>query len=258
MEESEIITKELLRSCSCDRKLYMKLYNKMNREILSEKHKKYMIEYKEKNKDLIKAKQKIRNFENRDYMKKWRETNNYNQKLVEKRRLENPPKVLTEQDLIDREVLRKKKKSEYQRKYRNTNGRDITLSRRRKEKKERRLTDSVFALQERVRARISNAFVRIDSPKPKATEQILGCTFDEFKKYLESKFESWMSWDNAGKYNGELNYGWDLDHIIPMCSAKTEEDVLRLNHYSNFQPLCSYINRHVKRDKIEEYAAPTV
>jgi hypothetical protein len=60
-----------------------------------------------------------------------------------------------------------------------------------------------------------------------------------------------MNWENYGKYNGELNYGWDIDHIIPISFAKTEEDVLRLNHYSNLQPLCSYINRFIKRDKYD-------
>lgn len=34
------------------------------------------------------------------------------------------------------------------------------------------------------------------------------------------------------------NYGeWHLDHIIPISSAKTEEEVIKLNHYTNFQPL---------------------
>ena len=59
-----------------------------------------------------------------------------------------------------------------------------------------------------------------------------------------------MTWENWGKYNGELNYGWDIDHIIPLSSAKTEDDIIRLNHYTNLQPLCSYTNRHIKRDKI--------
>jgi hypothetical protein len=58
-----------------------------------------------------------------------------------------------------------------------------------------------------------------------------------------------MSWDNYGKYNGELNYGWDIDHIIPQSSALNEEDVIKLNHYTNLQPLCSKVNRHIKRDK---------
>jgi hypothetical protein len=67
-------------------------------------------------------------------------------------------------------------------------------------------------------------------------------------EYIESKFESWMNWDNRGKFNGELNYGWDLDHIVPISSAVTEEDIIKLNHYTNFQPLCSYINRVIKKN----------
>lgn len=85
--------------------------------------------------------------------------------------------------------------------------------------------------------------------KNSKTEDILGCSFEEFKSYLESKFEDWMSWENRGLFNGELNYGWDIDHIIPLNSAETEEDIIILNHYTNLQPLCSYTNRHIKMYK---------
>jgi hypothetical protein len=30
---------------------------------------------------------------------------------------------------------------------------------------------------------------------------------------------------------------WQIDHIIPLLTAKTEEDVIRLSHYTNLQPL---------------------
>ena len=59
-----------------------------------------------------------------------------------------------------------------------------------------------------------------------------------------------MNWGNKGLYNGKLNYGWDIDHRIPLSLAKTEEDVIRLNHYTNLQPLCSKINRDIKRNSI--------
>ena len=78
----------------------------------------------------------------------------------------------------------------------------------------------------------------------------MGISIDEFKLYLESKFEPWMTWENYGKYNGDLNYGWDIDHKEPISNAKNEEELILLNYYDNFQPLCSYINRYVKRNNI--------
>ena len=62
-----------------------------------------------------------------------------------------------------------------------------------------------------------------------------------------------MNWNNYGNWNGypkEINTAWDIDHIVPMSTAKTEKDVLKLNHYTNFQPLCSYTNRHIKSGNI--------
>jgi len=82
------------------------------------------------------------------------------------------------------------------------------------------------------------------------TEDIIGCSYNEFKIYIESKFEPWMTWENHGKYNGELNYGWDIDHIIPLASITNEEEYNLVNHFSNLQPLCSKVNRDIKRDII--------
>ena len=59
-----------------------------------------------------------------------------------------------------------------------------------------------------------------------------------------------MNWDNKGLYNGEYNFGWDIDHIVPLSTASELEDVIRLNHYTNLQPLCSKINREIKKDKL--------
>lgn len=106
-------------------------------------------------------------------------------------------------------------------------------------------TDPVFKLKETVKKRFSGAIVN----KDKRTEKILGCTIEEFKSHIESQFENWMNWDNYGKYNGEERHGWVLDHVIPISSAKTEEELYKLNHWSNFQPLCRVKNSK-KRDKI--------
>ena len=39
-------------------------------------------------------------------------------------------------------------------------------------------------------------------------------------------------------------------HITPLSSVDNENDIIRLNHYTNLQPLCSKINRDIKKDKI--------
>ena len=34
------------------------------------------------------------------------------------------------------------------------------------------------------------------------------------------------------------NHGeWHIDHIIPLATANTYEEVIKLNHYTNLQPL---------------------
>ena len=59
-----------------------------------------------------------------------------------------------------------------------------------------------------------------------------------------------MTYDNYGIYEKDkYNVGWDIDHIIPICSATSEEEVIKLNHYTNLQPLCSKVNRDIKKDK---------
>lgn len=115
----------------------------------------------------------------------------------------------------------------------------------------KRRTDEVFRLKGNIRSLIRMSLKRSGVNKNTKTVKILECSFDELKNHLESNFEPWMNWDNYGLYNGTPNFGWDIDHIIPNSSAKCEQDVLKLNHYSNLQPLCSYINRDVKRDNIQ-------
>lgn len=71
---------------------------------------------------------------------------------------------------------------------------------------------------------------------------MIGCTIEKFKAHLEEKFEEWMHWNNYGIYTGVPKVNWQIDHIIPLASAKSIEDIVRLNHYTNLQPLDSYIN----------------
>ena len=60
-----------------------------------------------------------------------------------------------------------------------------------------------------------------------------------------------MNWDNYGNCEENIyKCSWHLDHIVPISKAKTEEDIYLLNHWSNFQPLCSVENNN-KRGKLK-------
>src|SRR5215469_7671684 len=70
------------------------------------------------------------------------------------------------------------------------------------------------------------------------TEEILGCSFKEFKKIMGPKLRNGMTWNNYGKI-------WEWDHIIPCYSFDwTDPRSERLcHHYSNLQPMLKSANR---------------
>lgn len=117
--------------------------------------------------------------------------------------------------------------------------------------KSKRDNDPLYRFSNNVRTAIWSSIKKSGYKKESNTYNILGCSYEDFVIHIERQFESWMTWDNYGKYNGELNYGWDIDHIIPVSSAKTKEEIMNINHYKNLQPLCSKINRDIKKDKLE-------
>lgn len=98
-----------------------------------------------------------------------------------------------------------------------------------KKYKEKLSNDELFACREKVRNVIKQSISKMNWKKKSKTESILGCDYNFFKLYIESKFIDGMNWYNRDE--------WHLDHIIPISSAKNEEDVYTLNHYTNFQPL---------------------
>ena len=217
-------------------------YRENNREKVRESQRKYRENnpdvdkiYYKNNKLSIDAKNKQYYEENKDAVLQY--TKNYYEENKDK--IKEVTKIYYEKN--------KDKICAYVKEYRKKNKEKVAEQRREYEAKSRK-TNPLFKLKENVKTNIRNSFNRNGYTKKSKTNDILGCTFEEFKTHMESQFESWMNWDNRGLYNGELNYGWDIDHIIPLATAKTEEDIIRLNHYTNLQPLCSYINRVVKKD----------
>ncbi len=115
--------------------------------------------------------------------------------------------------------------------------------------KNKKREDIVFKLKANLRTYIANIFKRNGYTKNSKLTEILGCSYDIYCNHIESQWELWMNWDNYGKYNGTEEYGWDIDHIKPLSLGKTCDETLKLFHYTNTKPLCSKINRNVKRDK---------
>lgn len=129
--------------------------------------------------------------------------------------------------------LHREELMQYSRNYRITHNEEIKEKRYKKyhEKMEK---DSLYKIKILLRSSINNYLKNKGIKKSIKTEEILGCTLEEFKKYIEKQFQEGMSWENKG--------AWHLDHIIPMASAKSEKEAIKLCHYSNFQPLWAIDN----------------
>lgn len=145
----------------------------------------------------------------------------------------------------------KEKIKEYDKKYRENNNEKINEKNRIWRNKVSK--DPYYIIKNNTSKMISKVIKRNGYSKKSKTNEILGCSYEEFKEHIESKWEYWMSWDNYGNPKDgilEENKTWDIDHIVPISSAETEDDIIKLNHFTNLQPLCSYVNRIIKKDII--------
>ena len=106
----------------------------------------------------------------------------------------------------------------------------------RKWMKKRVESDIIFRIHKTLRCRMNHYF---RGQKPRRTRDLVGTDFEFIKKYIENQFTKGMTWDNYGK--------WHVDHIIPISSAKTLEEIIPLWHYTNLQPL--WAKENLKKGK---------
>lgn len=92
-------------------------------------------------------------------------------------------------------------------------------NRKRRYIKDKLLNDPLFKLKHNVRVLIRYS---LKNSKKSKTSEILGCSYDYFKNYIESRFRDGMSWENHGQ---------------------SIEEIYELNHYTNFQPLWETENK---------------
>jgi len=93
---------------------------------------------------------------------------------------------------------------------------------------------------ERAKRNLRNRLKELLVNKETSYDGSVGCTRKELASYLESKFQSGMSWDNYGK--GDKF--WVIDHIKPLAlfDLTDREQRHAANHYTNLQPLWSLHN----------------
>ena len=171
---------------------------------------------------------------NKEYNKKNKEKNNKynkeyykNNKEKEKKRLALYRKENKDKILLYRKK-NKRKKLKYLKKY----------------LKERREIDPIFKLRGCISSNIYRVLKAQGYTKNTKTYNILKCDYDFF-----------MNWLNGLASNGHT-YGigeLHLDHVIPISLAETEDELLLLNHYSNFQLLTADENLA----KSNRYVNPT-
>lgn len=253
---------------------YARQYHKKNIEIIKEKSKKFREEnsekikkakklYYEKNKEKISEKGKVDYRKNADYIKERQQK--YNEKNKEK--ILNRQKDYYEQNKDERikkqreyyqenkeqkknydKTYREKNKGklqEYMRKWNQENKETIYQKRkvyneenaemlrtwRRENKKKRKANDPIYKFSEQIRTLINNSFRKKGYTKGTKTYKILGCDFEIFYKYLLETYKRnyGIEWDGIEKVH--------IDHIIPLATVNTEEEITKLCHYTNLQLL---------------------
>lgn len=152
-------------------------------------------------------------------------------KAASKQRSKNPEKYL-----LENKQWRKKNKDKHRENARNYYQKNKIHANevKRKRRMDRRNSDPFYAFNQAVRSLVSRAFKNKNYEKTSQTHVIIGCGWDTLAQHIESKFSDGMNWANRGE--------WHIDHIIPLASAKTADDVFRLNHYTNLQPLWALDN----------------
>lgn len=150
-----------------------------------------------------------------------------------------------------RRTAHKEKIASYEKDFRSAHKKELTVYNK-NYYKQRRQIDLQFRIAGNLRAGLRRRLKFKSTTKSSSAVETLGCTIEELRKHLESKFHpnpktgEVMSWDNYGFY------GWHIDHIKPLVSFKLTDpkELKDACHYTNLQPLWAEDNLK-KHDKWE-------
>jgi hypothetical protein len=199
-------------------KICFNLNAKKYRDCNKNKIKEYRKNYRFINKETIKEKSKL-----------YREKNE--EKIKEKQKSESSKYYLNNHEIVkERSKKFRKNNPTYSFEYREKNP---TYSN--DYQQNRKKYDPIFKITHNMRVRMSVFLKSNNISKKNKTFEIIGCSPQFLKEYLEQKFTEGMSWELMGQHI-------HIDHIIPLSSANTEEEVYKLCHYTNLQPLWAFDN----------------
>lgn len=194
---------------------YSKQHYQNNADEIKEKRKQCYIDNIDKQRGQSRQYYGDNKYERIKYSRQYRKNNpNKIIKFNKQYREDNPDKV-----------------KEYSRQYRKNNP-DKIKKYNRQYRKEKYWTDPIYRIKQNLRSGLRRVIKH--GSKTKILKDYLGCTVEEFKQHLEKQFVLGMSWDNYG-YDT-----WHIDHIIPMATIKSENDIEQIKivcHYTNLQPL---------------------
>jgi hypothetical protein len=113
-----------------------------------------------------------------------------------------------------------------------------------KYKRNRMHIDINYRIKCQLRNRLYMAMKNNASGKAYSTMELIGCTIEEVRTFLEAEFEEGMTWENQDE--------WHIDHIRPCASFNLEdpEEQKKCFHWTNLQPLWAADNL-AKSDRLD-------
>ena len=195
-----------------ERNAYMREWRKQNKEKISEQNKKYRESHKEQIKDSHKA---------------WRDNNADHVKEKAKENYhKNPQAHKARVDKYKASHIDQLKESRHR--YKVENRQKCTDYQRLK-----RQSDPVYRFRSSFTHLMCLYRKKTGYTGGKGTWEMVGCDFETFLAHIQSQFEEGMTMDNYGHRGG----CWNIDHIVPISAAKSNDDIERLNHYTNLRPM---------------------
>lgn len=203
-----------------------------------ENKKRYYEKHKEEVKERSKRQQENNHEDYINYMKNYYQENK-DELLIKNKEYVNRNKEKTKKYQKQYSDSHKDTKKEYDKQYFIDN-KDKIIQRM----SEKYVNDEIYRFKLQIRNLINSSFKRKGYTKKSKTFDIIGLDFFNFKKYLLETYKK-----NYGvEWDGEESV--HIDHIIPLATANTEEEIIKLCHYTNLQLLKASDNLS-KNDRLD-------